>query len=157
MAAVPTFGENLRRARNAKGLTQEAVAARLGFKRTTPISIWERGAKLPGPKTIVKLAAAIGCQPEELMAGVITPYDAIRGGNNRTAPKNAEDLLTDDDRQWLRLGRALPLELRRRYASTLAALIRAIRAAVDPRPPTGSPARPGRRAGERATSRRSRD
>lgn len=79
MAEATSFGANLRAAREAAKLTQQDVATKLGFSRTTGISLWERSEHLPEADTIIKLAAAIGCTPATLMAGVVTPYDRLRG------------------------------------------------------------------------------
>jgi len=101
---MPTFGENLRAMRTRAGLTQEDLAARLEFKRTTPLSLWERGDDVPFPKTIVKLATAIGCTPADLLRDVETAYDRLRGGARaaRRAPT-----LSEDDRRWLEAGQRL--------------------------------------------------
>jgi transcriptional regulator with XRE-family HTH domain len=75
-----TFGANLRRLRLLKGLTQEELMRRLGLKRHTPLSLWETGAAVPHPLTIVRIAAALRCKPAELLDGVETPYDRLRAG-----------------------------------------------------------------------------
>ena len=75
---VATFGENLRRIREAANVTQEELARRLKLKRTTPISLWENLGTLPRPKTIVRVAGALECSPADLLEGVVTPYDLLR-------------------------------------------------------------------------------
>ena len=75
-----TFGENLRRIRTRKGITQETLMVALGLRRPAPISLWESRATLPRPDTIVRLARALGCDPRELLDGVETPYDRLRAG-----------------------------------------------------------------------------
>lgn len=75
---VATVGENFRRFRKAKGITQEQVYRALGFKRQANVSLLERSKALPKPATIRKMAAAIGVSALELLEGVKTPYDLLR-------------------------------------------------------------------------------
>src|SRR5690349_16566278 len=77
-----TFGENLRRIRTRKGITQETLMVALGLRRPAPISLWESRATLPRPDTIVRLEQALGCDPRELLDGVETPYDRLRAGKS---------------------------------------------------------------------------
>jgi transcriptional regulator with XRE-family HTH domain len=77
-----TFGENLRRIRKSRRLTQEELAERLGLKGTTPVSLWESRAAIPRPETVVRIAQALACQPSELLQGVETPYDRLRAGKS---------------------------------------------------------------------------
>jgi transcriptional regulator with XRE-family HTH domain len=74
------FGGNLKRLRDRAGLTQEVLATRLKLKRPTPVSLWEgqRRSAIPKARTIKKIAAALGCQPWELLDGVETEYDKLR-------------------------------------------------------------------------------
>ena len=105
--ATRTFGANLREARTRAGLTQDALAKRLGFKRTTPISIWERSHDLPKPATITRLAAALHCSTAVLLRDVETPYDVLRGTTSPPVLTHEQGVLTADDVRWLELGRAL--------------------------------------------------
>ena len=74
-----SYGEQFRRLRERRGLTQEAVAAALKYKRAAPVSLIERkSTKVPRPKTIKKHALALACEPWELLAGVPTEYDWLR-------------------------------------------------------------------------------
>ncbi len=91
--AVPLFGENLKRLRQEHGLTQEALAERLGFRRPGPVALQEtkHKARVPLPRTIRRYAAALGIAPAELMKGVVTEYDRLREEksvpNARTKPR----------------------------------------------------------------------
>jgi transcriptional regulator with XRE-family HTH domain len=121
---------NLREARDAAGLTQQQLAEKLGFKRTTPISLWERSPHVPEPRTIAKLAAAIGCAPAVLLRDVVTPYDALRGTTtvaaaNGTPVLSAPEPLSAEDEEWLAVGRALSrLHLRRSALAAHQATVR---------------------------------
>jgi transcriptional regulator with XRE-family HTH domain len=145
------FGAALRQARLDAGLTQEDLAERLGMRRPTPISSWERSAHVPEPGTIKRLADAIGCPPAKLLRGVVTPYDELREYTASPAA-DSNGALTDDDREWLALGRAAGAPLRRSLA---AMLIEVIRERADPvgRPRLDVvPSRPARRSSGAATA-----
>jgi transcriptional regulator with XRE-family HTH domain len=69
-ALARRFGENLRAARKATGLSQEAVGLRAGLHRTE-VGLLERGARVPRIDTLLKLAAAIGVRVDSpLLAGI---------------------------------------------------------------------------------------
>ncbi|MHC1767920.1 MAG: helix-turn-helix domain-containing protein [Verrucomicrobiia bacterium] len=63
------FGRNLRKSREAAGLTQESLAERADMDRTY-ISDIERGLRNPGIKNVARLARAIGTRSYRLMKGV---------------------------------------------------------------------------------------
>ena len=66
---LATLGLNVRRAREAKQLTQEKLAERAGLDPTY-ISGIERGLRNPGIKNVAKLARALGFTTAELCKGV---------------------------------------------------------------------------------------
>jgi transcriptional regulator with XRE-family HTH domain len=80
-ASVATFGENLRRLREARTpeLRQEALAEMLGHTNNSQVSKWETSGLLPRPDTVEKVAAVMGVEPAALMADVPDPYDRLRG------------------------------------------------------------------------------
>jgi transcriptional regulator with XRE-family HTH domain len=78
LGVAHTFGGNLRRLRQARGLSQEAVAAALGHKRPSTVQSWEKNRRCPKPESIRVLAEALKCEPWELLEGVATPYDDLR-------------------------------------------------------------------------------
>lgn len=63
------FAANLRRARQAAGISQEELATRTEVHRTE-ISLLERGGREPRLGMMVKLAAALETSPEALCAGI---------------------------------------------------------------------------------------
>ncbi|MEP0521951.1 MAG: helix-turn-helix transcriptional regulator [Hyphomicrobiales bacterium] len=62
------LGTNLREARKAAGLSQEALALEIGIDRTY-ISGIERGVRNPSLDVIVKLAERVGVEPGRLLVG----------------------------------------------------------------------------------------
>jgi transcriptional regulator with XRE-family HTH domain len=63
------FAVNLKRARAAKGVSQEELASRCDLHRTE-ISLLERGGREPRLGTMVKLAEALDIGPQDLCAGI---------------------------------------------------------------------------------------
>jgi DNA-binding XRE family transcriptional regulator len=63
------FGEQLRQARIAAGLTQEELAFRAGLDRTY-ISMLERGIKSPTLHTFFRLCRILGQQPDLVIARI---------------------------------------------------------------------------------------
>ena len=66
------FGERVREKRRARKLTQVQVAERAGMFQHH-ISQLENGEVMPTLETILKLAAAIGCKPTDLLS----PFNGI--------------------------------------------------------------------------------
>ncbi|MGA8364513.1 MAG: helix-turn-helix transcriptional regulator [Solirubrobacteraceae bacterium] len=64
-----TFGANLRTAREAAGLSQEALGHCADF-HPTEVNRIERGRRNPGLLTIVKLAKALDMPAGDLLAGL---------------------------------------------------------------------------------------
>ena len=56
----------LKEARKSRGLSQFALATRMGVDQPT-VSKWERGARYPLPHTISAIAAALRCKETELV------------------------------------------------------------------------------------------
>ncbi len=53
------FGSSIKRLREAKGFTQEAIAEKADLDRTY-ISDVERGARNPGVRNVIRIAKALG-------------------------------------------------------------------------------------------------
>ena len=74
------FAANLRRLREAAGLSQEELAFRSAIHRTQ-ISLLENGHRMPRMLTLVRLAGALDATPNDLIAGIVwEPIVSIRGG-----------------------------------------------------------------------------
>jgi transcriptional regulator with XRE-family HTH domain len=69
MRPTDQFGEQLRRVRTERQLTQEQLAEASGLHRTE-ISLLERGKRTPILDTIVAVANGLGVTPSELLDGV---------------------------------------------------------------------------------------
>jgi transcriptional regulator with XRE-family HTH domain len=68
-AVTQRFGENLRRAREGRGWSQETLAEHCGIHRTEA-SLLDRGQREPELGTLVKLADALEVPMAELCEGV---------------------------------------------------------------------------------------
>jgi transcriptional regulator with XRE-family HTH domain len=62
-------GDALARAREAAGLSQSALAAKIGVSSGQRVWQWERGAEQPRPQFIPQIAKALGVDPLELLGG----------------------------------------------------------------------------------------
>lgn len=69
MRPTDQFGEQLRKVRTERQLTQEQLATASGLHRTE-ISLLERGKRTPILDTIVAVAKGLGVSPAELLDGV---------------------------------------------------------------------------------------
>lgn len=72
------FGEKIRQARKAAGLTQRQLADRIGVSNTS-VSNWEKDLSRPDADLIQKLCSALGLQPNDFYGAVQTrPESASR-------------------------------------------------------------------------------
>lgn len=74
------IGKRIRKQRIDSGLTQAELAAKLGVSRAT-ISSWETDRTEPAMQDVQALAAAMGCQPSDLVgnfAEEVRADDTIR-------------------------------------------------------------------------------
>lgn len=77
-AFYPGFGRNIRRLRQARGLTQEALAQRVGMSRTTITNV-EAGRQHVPLHALIWIAEALKVRPAELLPDVRPPIlDQVR-------------------------------------------------------------------------------
>ena len=74
------FGDNLRRIRRRKGLSQDELAARASLHRTE-IGMLENGQRVARITTMIQLAGAMGVDPTELIVGIEWSPGGVLGGN----------------------------------------------------------------------------
>ena len=67
LATVATTGEKLKRERRGEGLTQAELAGRSGVAQSTIAQIEGRARPNPHPRTLKKLAEALGVETRELL------------------------------------------------------------------------------------------
>ena len=79
------FAENLRCKRREQGLTQRALAERLGYSEKA-VSKWESGNALPPSSVLVLLADVLHCSIDEMMDVKLEPeyFLGIDGGGTKT-------------------------------------------------------------------------
>lgn len=137
-----TFGQKLSAARHRAGLTQDALATRLGHARASQISMWENNSRmLPEPSTVVRLAKALGCSSRDLLVDVETPYDRLRGATATSEP------LRSGEGELLRVWRTLPRAMQRRQLALMteiAKVLAPVPATAAVRGDTTLATRPGR-------------
>ena len=78
MNCARRFAQNLRRCRHVAGISQETLGFRAELHRTE-IGLLERGARTPRIDTVVKLAAALQVEPDELLEGMAWMPSAYGG------------------------------------------------------------------------------
>ena len=92
-----TFGEKLRQARKAAGMTQKDLAEAVALKHNA-VSNWEKGISSPGPEMIRKLCNILRMPPnfffdtqeEETLSGV---EFALFGEVRQLSPEDQQDVL----------------------------------------------------------------
>jgi transcriptional regulator with XRE-family HTH domain len=72
--ATRTFGERVRKRREARGLSQEALAAKSNVHWTFLGQV-ERGRRNLSLHNLLKIAAGLGVDPAELVQGLTPPDD----------------------------------------------------------------------------------
>lgn len=69
MIQVPTERRNsmeIKRLREAAGMRQYELAARMGIKQAS-VSAWESGQAYPSAENLIKLAGILGCSTDEIL------------------------------------------------------------------------------------------
>ncbi|HEY1604007.1 MAG TPA: helix-turn-helix transcriptional regulator [Allosphingosinicella sp.] len=86
-----TIGDNIRKARLAKSMTQEQLGVAAGNRSVNQINGYERGRSRPSPRVLGAIAGALGVTPESLLAshtptaGPDVGEDFVRDFKNRCA------------------------------------------------------------------------
>ena len=86
MDRANAIGENVKRLRSEKGMTQKELAAALGVSYQM-VQTWERGARNPKMETIQKIAAALGVSWLDLM-----PKEALNANTIEDFAKGNSEL-----------------------------------------------------------------
>ena len=84
-----TLGNRIAALRKTAGLSQEALAARLGVSRQA-IGKWEADASLPGLDNLHQLAKELGVSIDALLAGEQTTKEAAPDGDDAPAKETEE-------------------------------------------------------------------
>lgn len=76
---MATTGENIKRLRKERGLTQVGLAQALGWpaERQSHISAWERGAIEPGLDSLIELALALNCSVADIQHAVTLKREEV--------------------------------------------------------------------------------
>lgn len=80
---IVTFGENLRRVRKRAGLTQVELSTAAPLDRAA-ISRLECGERAPDLPTLLRICAALGVEPKDLLRGIgpkISPRSVPKGAH----------------------------------------------------------------------------
>lgn len=85
------FGEKIRRARKAAGMTQRQLADRLGVANTS-VSNWEKDLSRPDADLIQELCAILGMQPNDFY------------GTENTRASGSGYTVSDDDIKFALFG-----------------------------------------------------
>lgn len=111
LPVVRTFGDNLARERKRRGITQVQLAEWLAVKQAQ-VSAWEKGRRLPSAGSIERIAKALSrvtpCPAADLLAGVLTEYDRLRGSTVPLAPAPVGDVLTPNETRAVTFVRGIP-------------------------------------------------
>lgn len=70
MSLNERFSANLRRAREAAGMTQAELSRRVEV-HPSHVCFWENGRRMPRLDTVVKLVSALDCRADELIEGMV--------------------------------------------------------------------------------------
>ena len=94
--AKKKYGENLRRIRQAKGMSQEELAKALGYTNRSSINKIEIGRSCIPSDKIARTAAVLGVSPLELFECEYEPVDTLPNGGYHGSEENVEVLIEFD-------------------------------------------------------------
>ncbi len=79
MTLAERIGRNVVNQRERAGITQEVLGFRAAMHRTA-IGQIERGERMPRADSLIKIAGALGCSPNDLLAGLFwNPTRIVQG------------------------------------------------------------------------------
>ena len=103
-----TFASNLRQLRKERGMSQDELAEKLGYKSFTTIQKWESGVSEPSMEKVKAIADIFGVTIEQLVNGSVEPQERFTGSSksltlvppakSASAPQHAPDLPPDEQR-----------------------------------------------------------
>ena len=102
-----TFASNLRQLRKERGMSQDELAEKLGYKSFTTIQKWESGVSEPSMEKVKAIADIFGVTIEQLVNGSVEPQERFTGSSktltlvhakSASAPLHAPDLPPDEQR-----------------------------------------------------------
>lgn len=85
-----TFGENVKKARKERGLTQGELADIMGFKSIASVSKYEKSDEVPRRKVAQKFADALGVTTRELLTTYYTD-DEVRKFNTQRIQEQKDE------------------------------------------------------------------
>lgn len=88
----PSIGARISRARTDRGLTQAALAQRLGVRQQT-VAAWESGDNTPPTERLADLAAALDVSVDHLVRGVSRVGDEEHTDRLREALERAHEAI----------------------------------------------------------------
>ena len=103
-----TFASNLRQLRKERGMSQDELAEKLGYKSFTTIQKWESGVSEPSMEKVKAIADIFGVTIEQLVNGSVEPQERFTGSSktltlvppakSASALQHAPDLPPDEQR-----------------------------------------------------------
>ena len=95
------FGDNLKKVRKEKGLSQEALAEKINFVRQT-ISKWEKGLSIPDGDMLIKLSQVLEV-PVETLLGSKVPLENTNAVNQAIQFQIINSLLENSQREGAKM------------------------------------------------------
>ena len=112
---MKSFGDRLREARTAAGMTQEQLGFALGVTKAS-ISAWENGRETPSFRVLPELRSALNRSLDELICGVGATASATKPHDTDTVELKAGSV---HERTLLVRFRALPAKKREAFLEML--------------------------------------
>lgn len=101
------FGDNLKKVRKEKGLSQEALAEKINVVRQT-ISKWEKGLSIPDGDMLIKLSQVLEV-PVETLLGSKVPLENTNAVNQAIQFQIINSLLENSQREGAKMSEIMIL------------------------------------------------